>query len=696
MNLRTSQTAKQSPANPDPIHLVGAKPCLVCALAFFVLLGVGAIDRAAAQSRALPVKPFAQTQNAAFVAPTIHSATANDVIHLTVGHSAVLTSAVPLRRVYIGNPAVLASYCSGTAEIVLTAKTAGVSSMVLWDEAGGHRLYTVSADLDPDALRGSFNAAFPGSSIHVETGEGKIFLTGSVASDAASDAALKMASLYAKDVVNSLVVVPVHGKQVQLKLRIVEVDRTRLNQFGINIFTPGIGSTLGSASTQQFSSTATGSGSSLTVSDPLNIFLYNSKLNVGATVQDLEQKQILQVLAEPTLTTLSGLPARFLSGGEFPFPVVQGGTGNSTAISIQFRPYGVKVDFTPTVNADGSIRIKLAPEVSTLDYSNAVTISGFTIPALATRQTETEVEIQNGQSFIVSGLLDHRTTEIMSKVPGIASVPILGQLFRSKNFNHSVVELVIIVTATVVDPLNVVAAGGAGAAEDGGAQPRLQRLRRTGTQPAQSQRLGAGASIETPSANAIETASANAIETASANAIETASANAIETASANAIETASTNAIETPSANAIETASANANETASANAIETASANANETASANAIATSSANATLPARVPGANGLPMTSNTNLSEHFSQAIFCVCADGRRITHISEITGTSGDVISLQDIYLFEKLGLGPSGNVKGRFHSTGIVPKFGERLKAAGIPLGLKLLDHSVKA
>jgi len=132
---------------------------------------------------------------------------------------------------------------------------------------------------------------------------------------------------------------------------------------------------------------------------------------------------------------------------------VQGGTGNSTAIAIQFRPYGVKVDFTPTVNADGSIHLKLSPEVSTLDYSNAVTISGFTIPALSTRRAETEVEIQDGQSFIVSGLLDHRTTEIMSKVPGISDVPILGQLFKSKNFNHSVVELVVIVTASVVDPL---------------------------------------------------------------------------------------------------------------------------------------------------------------------------------------------------------------------------------------------------
>ncbi len=380
------------------------------------------------------------------------------MLHMTVGRSVVLTSASPLRRVYVGNPAVLQTFTSGSEEIVLTAKTAGVSSMVVWDEAGGHRLYTVSADLDPEALRASLSEAFPASSIHVEAAEGRINLTGSVATDATSDAVAKMASLYAKDVVNSLQVVPIHGKQVQLKLRIVEVDRTRLEQFGINFFTGG--RTSASTSTQQFTSSVatggSGGGSSVTVSDPLNIFLFNNKLNLGVTVKDLEEKQILQVLAEPTLTTLSGLTARFLSGGEFPFPVVQGsggGPGSTAAISIQFRPYGVKVEFTPTVNPDGSIRLKLSPEVSTLDYSNSVTISGFTVPALSTRRAETEVEIKDGQSFVVSGLLDHRTTEIMSKVPGIANVPILGQLFRSKNFNHSVVELVILVTATVVDPL---------------------------------------------------------------------------------------------------------------------------------------------------------------------------------------------------------------------------------------------------
>ncbi len=403
-----------------------------------------AIAAAAAQPQSTPVTPFA-----------IHSAAAGDALHIMVGHSVMLTSVAPLRRIYVGNPAVLQTFTSGSSEVVLTAKQAGVSSMVLWDQEGGNRLYSVFADLDPDALRASMENAFPGSSIDVKTGEDKIFLTGSVATENASDAASKMASLYAKDVVNSLRIVPQHGKQVQLKLRIVEVDRTRAQQLGINLFAGGR-TPFGTTTGQFPSGTSSGSGgTSVTLSSPLNFFLYSAKLNVGLTIQDLEQKQILQVLAEPTLTTISGLPAQFLSGGEFPFPVAQAGAGagSAAAITIQFRPYGVKVDFTPTVNADGSIRLKLSPEVSTLDYSNAVSLSGFTIPAISTRRAETEVEIQDGQSFVVSGLLDHRTTESLSKVPGIGDVPILGQLFRSKNVSHSVVELVIIVTATVIDPL---------------------------------------------------------------------------------------------------------------------------------------------------------------------------------------------------------------------------------------------------
>ncbi len=380
----------------------------------------------------------------------------NQCVHITVGHSTVLTSDLPLKRVYVGDPAVVHSFTSGQHEVLLTSKAIGVSSLVLWDTSGAHRLYTISSDLDTAPLSSVLKEAFPHAAMEAHANQSRIVLSGAVPSPVIADAAYKLASSYSKDVVNNLQIGLPHGKQVELKLRIVEVDRTRLEQFGLNFFSTG--NNLSGITTQQFGSTQytpnQGTGGTTVTFDPLNLLFVSGSSKVGVSVRDLEQKDILQVLAEPTLTTLSGQPARFLSGGEFPFPVVEGGVGTSTAISISFRPYGVKVDFTPTVNLDGSIHLKVSPEVSTLDYSNAVTISGFTIPALSTRRAETEVEIRNGESFVVSGLLDHRTTENLSKIPGIGDVPILGQLFRSKNLNHSVVELVVVVTATVVDPLN--------------------------------------------------------------------------------------------------------------------------------------------------------------------------------------------------------------------------------------------------
>ncbi len=174
---------------------------------------------------------------------------------------------------------------------------------------------------------------------------------------------------------------------------------------------------------------------------------------MGVTLRDLENKQVLQILAEPSITTLSGQKASFLSGGEFPFPVVQGGSGGFSSVTIQFRDYGVRLEFTPTVNPDGTIQLKVNPEVSALDYTNSVTISGYTIPAISTRKAETEVELRDGQSFAISGLLDHRTTQVLAKMPGIGNVPILGEFFKSKELSHSLVELIVIVTPIIVDPL---------------------------------------------------------------------------------------------------------------------------------------------------------------------------------------------------------------------------------------------------
>jgi len=400
-----------------------------------------------------PTPGLPPAAGSASTGPSVQFGSASDILHVPVGHSVVLTAAAPLRRLYVGNPAVIQSYTSGQREVVITAKQPGVSSMVLWDTTGGHRLYTISADVDAEALGAALHDTIPASDLHVETSGSKVVLSGTVPSEAAAEAAQKLAAAYSKDVVNSFRIKEIRGKQVELKLRIVEVDRTRLEQLGINFFSGGKNTSV--TGTQQFGTTEitpNPSGGGTITLNPLDMLFYNASLNVGVNIQDLEQKQILQVLAEPTLTTMSGTPARFLSGGEFPFPIVQGGTGNATAVTITFKPYGVKVDFTPTVNPDGSIHLKIAPEVSALDYSNSVTISGFTIPALSTRRAESEVEIKDGQSFVLSGLLDRRVTDNLNKLPGFGDLPLLGQVFRSKSLQHSVIELIVVVTAKVVDP----------------------------------------------------------------------------------------------------------------------------------------------------------------------------------------------------------------------------------------------------
>ncbi len=379
-------------------------------------------------------------------------------LRVVVGHSMFLNTVTRLRRVYISNPAVLASLTSSPNEVLVTAKAPGVSSLVVWDCFGRSSVYTISADIDVDGLRAAIEAALPQDWIEVSALQDRINLDGRVMSQAEADEAVKLAQSYSKEIANALIIDAPHEKQVRLKVRIVEIDRTKLAQFGINFLSGGKNTS--SVSTQQYTSfggLAVGNTppavNGIGVSNPLNLFLYNQEFNLGLAISDLEEKQIMQILAEPTITAMSGEKASFLSGGEFPFPVVQGGGGNFTSVTVQFRPYGVKLDFTPTVNPDGTIRLKVAPEVSALDYTNEVQISGYTIPAISTRRAETDVELRSGQSFAISGLLDHRLSNALSKMPGIASIPILGEFFRSKNNTTSVVELVVIVTPTIVDPL---------------------------------------------------------------------------------------------------------------------------------------------------------------------------------------------------------------------------------------------------
>lgn len=389
------------------------------------------------------------------------SATAQ-ATHMIVGRSQFFDTKHRLTRVYVTNPEVLDSYTASPNQVVVTAKKPGISTLLLWDEAGGSKTYLISSDVNVEGLREAVKGALPNETIAVEGVEGRVVLTGTVSSVAIVDAAAKLAALYAKDVSNSLVVNTARGKQVRLQVRMVEVDRSKLSNFAFNFFSAG-GNNLASTTTGQAPSTLTvtagsGSGStvggkSVTIGNPLNFSFYSSRLNIGATLQDLETQQVLQILAQPEITALSGEKGNFLAGGEFPFPVVQGSSTGGTSVSIQFRPYGVKLEFLPVVNPDGTVQLKVAPEVSALDYTNAVQIAGYTIPALSTRRAETQVVVRSGQTFAISGLLDKRTTDLYSKTPGIASVPVLGQLFKSKGVTHANTELIVIVTATVVDPL---------------------------------------------------------------------------------------------------------------------------------------------------------------------------------------------------------------------------------------------------
>ncbi len=383
--------------------------------------------------------------------------TGNQVLHILVGHSVVIRTDPRLQRVLVGNPAVVTTATTAPNEVVVTTTAAGSSSVVLWQEDNRSRIIEVFADVDVSLLREAITRGLPGEAVEAESEEGRVVLTGTASSTAVADQIGKMAAPFSKDIVNSIQVAQPHRqKQILLKVRFAQVDRTRLTALGINLFnTPGT-KFFGSTGTQEFAppqlaNQTNGVGSTIGLTDLLNIFLFRPDINLGATIRDLQQRNVLQILAEPDLLAANGEPARFLAGGELPYPVVSGAAGQAT-VSVQFKPFGVKLEFTGTIESDDTIRLKVFPEVSSLDFTNAVTISGFVLPAIATRHAETVVELRDGQSFGIAGLLDQRTTAQFSKVPGIGDIPILGQLFRSRSVSRTNSELIVIVTPTIVDP----------------------------------------------------------------------------------------------------------------------------------------------------------------------------------------------------------------------------------------------------
>lgn len=391
---------------------------------------------------------------------------ADDLV-VVVGKSVLIDCAKPVERVTVGLGDFAEAIAVSRFEILVNGKTPGDTSLIIWEEGGLRQFFNVKVRVGAnqtearlDGIRRELENQLPGQPMKVSFDNGTVFLSGTANDLHSAARAVQIASVSGK-VVNLLnVKVPDAEPQILLKVVFASVDRSRSNQLGMNIFSTGFGNTIGRVTTGQSSPPSISlpdatTGATATLSNELNLFAFFPGLNLGATIQALESQGLVQVLAEPNVLAQNGKQASFLAGGEYPYPVVQGNTGSVTgsSVTIQFKEYGVRLNFIPTVTPRGTIRLQVAPEVSSLDFTNAVTVSGFQIPAIAVRQVNTEVELGEGQSFAIGGLLDNRETQTFQKLPFLGDIPVLGKFFQSITKTKSNTELIVIVTPEIVSPI---------------------------------------------------------------------------------------------------------------------------------------------------------------------------------------------------------------------------------------------------
>ncbi len=468
---------------------------IACCGALWLCLGTGRVLRAqaaasaasaaqVAASSASSVQAAAPSASAAQAASTQTTSTqatfqdsTND-LDITVGKTVLIDTAQPISRVAVGLGDIAQAQVVTPTEILVNGKAVGQTSLIVWDNRGGRQFYNVtvraSSRLDNEKLnsvRSELRQDLPGQPVKVDFANGSVFLRGTVHDLVSSQRAVEIAATAGK-VVNLLnVTVPDTKPQILLKVRFCSVDRSLEKQLGINLFDLGLGNVIGGVTTGQFtppvisgagggsgSSTggsATGSGGSATLTNELNILTFFPGLNAGAVIKALQQKGVVEVLAEPNLLAADGKEASFLAGGEYPYPVVQGTAtgGGAPTVTIMFKQYGVQLNFIPTVTPQGTIHLQVAPQVSALDYTNEVQIAGFVIPGITDRQVNTEVDLRDGQSIVIGGLLNNQEQENLDKIPFIGDIPILGKFFQSMDRTKSNTELVVIVTPEIVAPL---------------------------------------------------------------------------------------------------------------------------------------------------------------------------------------------------------------------------------------------------
>jgi pilus assembly protein CpaC len=391
-------------------------------------------------------------------------------VSLVVGKSQVLNIGAPITRVSLTSADIADALVTSQSQLLLHGKAPGTISMFVWNREGAVRRYEVNVTRDISRLTDQVQHLFPTEKVEISSQGKNVVLAGSVSSKEIADKLAGLSAGYVEkkeDVINLLQVAAPRTNQVLLRVRFAEVSRQAITELGISLFTSptGINNTLGRVTTQQFGSAdmsdlnwskssssfgsdVTEASGKVTFSDFLNLFVLSEKYDLGVLIKALSSKGLFQSLAEPNLVAESGKEATFLAGGEFPIPVAQG-SGANTTISVQFKEFGIRLAFTPQVDGD-RVHLKVAPEVSSLDFGNAVVMNGFRIPALTTRRTATELELRDGQTFAIAGLLNNSMNETLQKIPGIGDIPILGYLFKSKAAQKNRTELVVMITPQIL------------------------------------------------------------------------------------------------------------------------------------------------------------------------------------------------------------------------------------------------------
>jgi pilus assembly protein CpaC len=436
-----------------------AAPVLVAALLAVMNLGMGGSEALATQASAAAPQPTPAGPSA-------------EALHLLVGRSLVISSQARFVRISVADPTIVDALAVSPTQILISGKSPGAASLVIWDETGQRQTFDAYVDMDVTEMVAKIHQLLPNEPVQMEARGGVITLSGRVSSQAVADhlVAIAQAMSPRKDSVVNLLQVPLaNSGEVLLEVKFADVDRSTLSQLGANLLGTSPAKTVFTTTTGQFSPPAVQSGQTITGSSTttstaavssagvpitlgqlLNIFIFRSDINLGVVIQALEEKNLVQILAEPNVLAETGKEASFLAGGQFPFPVVQGATGGVPVVTVQFREYGVKLSFTPVITPEGLIHLKVAPEVSSLDYTNALTIQGFTIPSIATRSVESEMILKDGQSFVIAGLVNNQVIEQLSKIPGLGDLPLLGKFFKSRSISKSQDELLVMVTPHIV------------------------------------------------------------------------------------------------------------------------------------------------------------------------------------------------------------------------------------------------------